>query len=115
MVDSIMVEIASLRSHLEDAKGQLVKMISKDRINKPETVKYLNKSVKVALAKLTNIEKSVSEGATVVKERPSQPTYANVVAKAVANHRSPPETIMPGKGQPHLHVVPGGNIMYFGT
>ncbi|KAG1653155.1 hypothetical protein GQR58_025782 [Nymphon striatum] len=21
----------------------------------------------------------------------------------------------PGKGQPHLHVVPGGNIMYFGT
>ncbi|KAG1649850.1 Soma ferritin [Nymphon striatum] len=94
MVDSIMVEIASLRSHLEDAKGQLVKLISKDRIHKPDTVKYLNKSMKVALAKLSNIEKSVSEGATVVKERPSQPTYANVVAKAVASHRSPPETII---------------------
>ncbi|KAG1699341.1 Retrovirus-related Pol polyprotein from type-1 retrotransposable element R1 [Nymphon striatum] len=94
MVDSIMVEIASLRSHLEDAKGQLVKLISKDRIHKPDTVKFLNKSMKVALAKLSNIEKSVSEGATVVKERPSQPTYANVVAKAVASHRSPPETII---------------------
>ncbi|KAG1672411.1 hypothetical protein GQR58_015999 [Nymphon striatum] len=23
--------------------------------------------------------------------------------------------LQPGKGQPHLHVVPGGNIMYFGT
>ncbi|KAG1684038.1 hypothetical protein GQR58_009550 [Nymphon striatum] len=102
-----MAEIASLRSHLEDAKGQLVKMISKDRINKPDTVKYLNKSVKVALAKLTNIEKSVSEGAKViisknrylkgfqeVNERPSQPTYANVVAKSVANHRAPSETII---------------------